>query len=281
MIAAKTRAVAWSQRTICFAIFAKAKEVFPVWKTTPPHDRTGEAEVQIEQIGDCTLYRGDCLDIMPTLGTVDAVVTDPPYGVGENHKKVASREKSAKPVDYGEFSWDNKPCSPEIIALIRSISDKQIIFGGNYFALPPTSCWLVWDKQNGSNDFADCELAWTNLQKAVRRIYWRWNGMIRKGNDVRQHPTQKPVGVMEWCLGFLLDSQTILDPLMGSGTTGVACVNLGRKFIGIELDQKYFDIACKRIEGAVSRPRFDLPEPVKPTQEKLEFLSPSHQEKTP
>ena len=207
-----------------------------------------------ESIGDCILYQGDCLDIMPTLGDVDAVVTDPPYGIGENGRKAASRVKMAKPRDYGDFNWDQNPASPEQIAAIRACSQTQIIFGGNYFDLPPTSCWLIWDKQN-SGDFADCEMAWSNLNKAVRRIYWRWNGMIRKGNDVREHPTQKPVGVMEWCIGHVPEgAQTILDPFMGSGTTGVACAKMGRKFIGIELEPKYFDIACKRIEDAYSQP---------------------------
>lgn len=157
----------------------------------------------VEVIGDCELYLGDCMEIMPALEKVDAVVTDPPYGINENSRKVASRGKAAAPRDYGDFDWDQSPASPEQIAMMRALSKHQIIFGGNYFELGPTSCWLVWDKQNGDNDFADCELAWTNLQQAVRRIYWRWNGMIRKGHEERFHPTQKPLGVMEWCLSFL------------------------------------------------------------------------------
>jgi len=226
--------------------------------------------VRKEIIGDCTLYLGDCLEVMPTLGKVDAVVTDPPYGINENSKKVASRGKLANPTNYGDFEWDKEPPSKELIDLVLNTAKHCIIFGGNYFHLPPTSCWLVWDKQNGENDFADCELAWTNLKKAVRRVYWRWNGMIRKGDDVREHPTQKPVGVMEWCIGHLPEStETILDPFMGSGTTGVACVKLGRKFIGIELDEKYFDIACRRIEEAYKQPDLFIEPTVKPIQEKL------------
>lgn len=207
-----------------------------------------------EVIGDCRLILGDCMEVMPTIGKVDAVVTDPPYGIDENHKKVASRGKLATPKDYGEFNWDKSPPPQAVIDYMREISNHQIIFGGNYFNLPPTSCWLVWDKQNGDNDFADCELAWTNLNKAVRRIYWRWNGMIRKGNDVREHPTQKPEGVMSWCLTHIPNARTILDPFMGSGTTGVACVKAGRKFIGIEREPSYFDIACRRIEEAYKQP---------------------------
>ena len=223
-----------------------------------------------ERIGPHRLILGDCLEVMPTLGKVDAVVTDPPYGIGENDKKIASRTNLATAKDYGVVGWDNEPASAAHIAMMRDVSDHQIIFGGNYFdGLAPTSCWLVWDKQN-TGDFADCELAWTNLPKAVRRIYWRWNGMIRKGDDVREHPTQKPVGVMEWCIGHLPDSaRTILDPFMGSGTTGVACQKLGRAFIGIELDPEYFAIACKRVDEAMRQPDLFIAPPVKSVQEQL------------
>lgn len=212
------------------------------------------------------LFCGDCLEIMPTLGKVDAVVTDPPYGIGENDKKVASRGKLAKPKNYGEFNWDNKPASPEIINLCQEIAANCIIWGGNYFILPPSSCWLVWDKLNSGN-FADCELAWTNLKKAVRIKRHMWNGMIREGNEERFHPTQKPLAVMEWCLSFLPDAVTILDPFMGSGTTGVACVNLGRNFIGIEKDPRYFEIAKERIAEAERRKNneFFVKIPTEPT----------------
>jgi site-specific DNA-methyltransferase (adenine-specific)/modification methylase len=222
-----------------------------------------------ERIGGQRLILGDCLEVMPLIGKVDAVVTDPPYGIGESGKKNNSRGGLAAPRDYGDFNWDQSPASLAHIEMIRATSKSQIIFGGNYFeGLGPTSCWLVWDKQNGDNDFADCELAWTNLSKAVRRIYWRWNGMIRKGDDVREHPTQKPLGVMEWCINHLPDSaQTILDPFMGSGTTLVACQRLGRQGIGIELDPDYFDIVCKRVEEATRQPDLFV-EPVKaPVQE--------------
>jgi site-specific DNA-methyltransferase (adenine-specific)/modification methylase len=201
-------------------------------------------------IGNATLYLGDCMDILPTLDKVDAVITDPPYGINENSKKVASRGKLAAPKDYGDFDWDKAPPPDALIELIRTKGQHQAFFGGNYFTLPPTSCWLVWDKLNGSNDFADCELAWTNWPKAVRRLQWRWNGMIRQGNEERYHPTQKPLEVMKWVIELCPKSETILDPFMGSGTTGVAAVQMGRKFIGIEREPKYFDIACKRIEDA-------------------------------
>lgn len=203
-------------------------------------------------IGDATLYLGDCRDILPTLEKVDAVVTDPPYGIGEAAGKSKSRGKLAKAIDYGDDDWDNQPIDGDLISAVRAAAKWQIIFGGNYYDCPPTSCWLVWDKINGENDFADCELAWTNLPKAVRRIRFLWNGMLRANGEQRgDHPTQKPIGVMKWCIGHLPDpSNTILDPFMGSGTTGVAAVQMGRKFIGIEREPKYFDIACKRIEDA-------------------------------
>ncbi len=226
-----------------------------------------------EVIGDCTLHNADCRDVMesfPPCFVVGAVVTDPPYGIGENDKKVASRGKLATPKYYGAFNWDSEPPSGDLIRAIRCASRYQIIFGGNYFGLPATSCWLVWDKQNGDNDFADCELAWTNLQKAVRRIYWRWNGMIRKGGEERDHPTQKPVGVMRWCLTHLpKDVDAVMDPFMGSGTTGVACVQAGLKFIGIEREESYFDIACRRIEQAYKQPDFFVAPPAKAKQEVL------------
>jgi DNA modification methylase len=211
-------------------------------------------------IGNATLYLGDCRDILPTLGKVDAVVTDPPYGIGEAGGNAAKRQRKAGGNSkaladqrvYDVLDWDNEPISPEVIAMVRAAGNWQIIFGGNYYDCPATSCWLVWDKENGANDFADCELAWTNLPKAVRRIKFMWNGMLRANGEERgDHPTQKPIGVMKWAIGHLPEpNETILDTFMGSGTTGVAAVQMGRKFIGIEREPKYFDIACKRIEDA-------------------------------
>ena len=211
----------------------------------------------IVTIGDATLYHGDCLEILPTLDKVDAVVTDPPYGIGADKKRGdTGKNKHIKQRDYYYGEWDNKPASTDQISALMRISENQIIFGGNYFYLPPSSCWLVWDKQNGTNNYADCELAWTSMKKAVRRIVWQWHGFLRQGKDTdRFHPTQKPIEVMEWCINHLPNPKTILDPFMGSGTTGVACANLGRKFIGIEIERKYFDIACERIDAAYAQGR--------------------------
>jgi site-specific DNA-methyltransferase (adenine-specific)/modification methylase len=225
-----------------------------------------------EVIGNQTLLLGDCIKVMPLLGRFDACVTDPPYGIGEGNAKGQTRGKMAAPRQYGGTDgWDDTPATAEHMAMIRGISKHQIIFGGNYFeGLGPTSCWLVWDKQNGENDFADCELAWTNLPKAVRRIYWRWNGMIRRGDDVRVHPTQKPVGVMEWCLGHIPDAQTILDPFAGSGTTAVASQRMGRACTAIEADPEFFDAMCRRVDEAARQPDLLIPETRQaPKQEQL------------
>jgi site-specific DNA-methyltransferase (adenine-specific)/modification methylase len=215
---------------------------------------------RVETIGNATLYLGDCRDILPTLGKVDAVVTDPPYGIGEGGGKAATRQRTlggnskalADQRHYDALEWDDQTVAPELLAMVRASGRWQVIFGGNYYDCSPASCWLVWDKENGANDFADCELAWTNLPKAVRRIKFMWNGMLRANGEQRgDHPTQKPIGVMKWAIGHLPEpSSTILDPFMGSGTTGVAAVQMGRKFIGIEREPKYFAIACSRIEKA-------------------------------
>lgn len=205
-------------------------------------------------IGDATLYHGDAAVILPTLAPVDALVTDPPYGIKEAAGKNASRTNLAVAVDYGADDWDNEPVPHWLLQQAVAKARHAVIFGGNYYPMPPSSCWLVWDKDN-TGDFADCEIAWTNLPKAIRKIQYRWNGMLRANNETRgEHPTQKPVGVMEWVIMQLPeDSQTILDPFMGSGTTGVAALNLGKKFIGIEREPKYFEAAVRRMSKRQER----------------------------
>jgi DNA modification methylase len=207
-------------------------------------------------IGGATLYLGDCRDILPGLGKVDAVVTDPPYGIKTDSTMACDGgfkggTMLAAKAHYEATDWDSEPITANLMCAVREAAQWQIIFGGNYYDCPPASCWLVWDKEVNGH-FADCELAWTNLPKAVRRIRHMWNGMLRKGQEQRcGHPTQKPLEVMRWCIGHLPEpNETILDPFMGSGTTGVAAVQMGRRFIGIEREPKYFDIACRRIEEA-------------------------------
>jgi len=208
---------------------------------------------RIEHIGDATLYLGDCLEILPTLGKVDAVVTDPPYGIGAG-KMTMGRGSRNDTGHHTPIDWDKSP--PALVDLISIIGcHPAILWGGNYFGLPASSRWLVWDKLDPNSDFASCELAWTNLAGVVKTFT-----MSRKANSLLggDHPTQKPVSLMQWCLGFLPGAETILDPFMGSGTTGVACANLGRKFIGIEICEQYFNIACERIKRAYDQPRLDF-----------------------
>jgi len=240
--------------------------------------------VRVEHIGDATLYLEDCREVLPTLGEVAAVVTDPPYGIGESAKRNLSRGGGGgrlgmcAPTDYGDDDWDQDPCPPEVLAWILANSRWQVIFGGNFFSLPPTSCWLIWDKEN-TGDFADAELAWTNLPRAVRLKRHMWNGGLRKDREPRFHLTQKPLGVMEWCLSHLPDlgGGIVLDPFCGSGTTGVACVKAGLPFIGIEREARHFETSLRRIEEAYRQPRlFEEPRP-KPVQPSMfESSTPQH-----
>ena len=208
--------------------------------------------MRVETVGSATLYLGDARDVLQSLDKACAVVTDPPYGIGEAAGKAKTRKGLGPTRDYGNDTWDNAPIDAELLELVRLSARWCVIFGGNYYPAPPATCWLVWDKENGENDFADCELAWTNLPKAVRRIRYMWNGMLRAHGEERgDHPTQKPIGVMKWCISHIPSpAEVILDPFMGSGTTGVAAVQMHKQFIGIEREPKYFDIACRRIEDA-------------------------------
>lgn len=219
--------------------------------TNPPYGKGDWEEVTLLD-GAVRLIRADCRDVLPHLSKVDAVVTDPPYGIGEAAGKNKSRGKLAVSKDYGDARWDDEPIASDLMSAVRAAGRWNIIFGGNYYDAPASSCWLVWDKLNGDSDFADCELAWTNLPKAARRLKFMWHGMLRAHGEQRgDHPTQKPVGVMHWCIGLLPEpNRSILDPFMGSGTTGVAAVKLGRRFIGVEIEERYFSIACRRIEEA-------------------------------
>jgi site-specific DNA-methyltransferase (adenine-specific)/modification methylase len=209
-------------------------------------------------IGKAALYLGSCEDILPHLPRVDAVVTDPPYGIGEARGRSASSfrpgrwNKPVKPQYEGGGDWDDAPICSEVMAQVRRAGRWQIIFGGNYYDCPAAKCWLVWDKVTGESHLADCELAWTNLDKAVRLIRYLWNGFQReKGAQRGDHPTQKPLEVMKWAIGHIpAPCETILDPFAGSGTTGVAAIQMGKSFIGIEREPKYFEAMCRRIREA-------------------------------
>jgi DNA modification methylase len=206
-----------------------------------------------EVIGNATLYLGDCLEILPTLEKVDAVITDPPYGIGWKPR-----------VNHQDQPWKDVPV--DVLPLL-SLGRYHLIWGGQYFAsrLPTHEGWLTWVKRPIDCDFskddrsyATTELAWRDWGKA-RFIAHVWDGGMRAGDAQNRtfcHPSQKPVEVMRWCVEQLpKDAAIVLDPYMGSGTTGMACADLGRQFIGIEIEPKYFDIACERIENAQRQQR--------------------------
>ncbi len=203
-----------------------------------------------------TLLHGDCLELLPTLTGIDAVVTDPPYGMGKWGKPWAKNCGKSRLWD-GTPEWDEQGTSAALIAVICKISPKVAIWGGNYFEnLPPMKGWMIWDKCANMTQ-SHAELAWTNFLPAVRMFRKSplgvWGNGGRNG-ELKVHPTQKPLELMIWCLSFLPEGCTILDPFMGSGTTGVACMQTGRNFIGIELDAHYFSIAQRRIEDAAAQP---------------------------
>jgi DNA modification methylase len=228
------------------------------------------------QIGDATLYLGDCLEILPTLGKVDAVVTDPPYGIGaDKGKKGAIPFKGGKPVErayHPENTWDNDRPSEDLIQSIVAAAAVSIVWGGNYVAdyLPAQGKWLWWDKCQTMPTYGDGELAWTNLNGTTPKKFVYANNKVFANRVARHHPTQKPIQLIEWCIEQLpSDAHTVLDPFMGSGTTGVACAKLGRKFIGIEIEPKYFDIACERIQKAYDQPDLFVEPTKKAVQDKM------------
>ena len=191
-------------------------------------------------IGDAVLYLGDCMDVLPTLDKVDAVITDPPYGIGISKNPVRQMHE--------KMDWDASVPETSLIDACIACGDIALLWGGNYFDLPPSQCFFVWDKMQPQEfSLAMCEQAWTN-KKGPAKIYKQSVLSYRK-----EHPTQKPLALMKWCIEQAGNPQTILDPFMGSGTTGVAAIQLGRKFIGIEREPKYFDIACQRIEQAAAQ----------------------------
>lgn len=206
-------------------------------------------------IGGATLYLGDCREILPLLSGIDACVTDPPYGIG-----IASNPFRQK---YAPKEWD--AVAADLSVLPTGV--PTIVWGGNYFNLPPAKGFLIWDKvQPFDFSSAQCEFAWTNQDRPAKLFRRRVVGFEK------HHPTTKPLDLMVWCLEWLGEGKTILDPFMGSGTTGVACAKLGRKFIGIELDERYFDIACRRICEAYAQPDMFIESPPKAVQTALDGL---------
>ncbi len=201
------------------------------------------------------IYNMDCLDGMREIPdkSIDLVITDPPYGLGFERMDKACISNAAEKTEYHYGGWDNIPPNIECFEEIKRISKNQIIFGGNYFELPPSPCWIVWDKDNTGN-FADCELAWTSFSSAVRKFTYRWNGMLQEDmthKEIRVHPTQKPVKLFEWIIkNYAKDGDTICDPFFGSGSCLVACIRMEHQFIGFEKEKTYFDAAQIRIKKA-------------------------------
>jgi DNA modification methylase len=185
----------------------------------------------------CTIYNGDCRDVLPLLSPVDLVLTDPPYGIGDRMQggTWGAKEK------YADFrKWDVAPL-PETLAAACALGRQVIVWGGNYFALGPSRCWLVWDKRNAVPTMADCELAWTNLDKPAKRL------SLGVGVHVHGHPTEKPLPLFAWCISQAVDVRTIVDPFMGSGTSLRAAKNRCIRSVGIEIDEWYCEIAASRL----------------------------------
>lgn len=203
-------------------------------------------------------YNEDCLEAMKQIPDkyFDLAIVDVPYGIGEDGSKNNSRSKFAKSKDYKSFYGNDleAPTEEYFNELLR-VSKNQIIWGANHFIskIPyDSSCWIVWDKDNGETDFADCELAWTSFKTAVRKFKFKWQGMLQenmKSKEVRIHPTQKPVALYEWLLNnYAKKGDKILDTHVGSASSLIACYNLGFDYIGFELDKDYYDMANKRLE---------------------------------
>lgn len=202
-------------------------------------------------IGPCTLYLGDCLQVVPTLSAVDAVITDPPYGINQDKGMGGGGYDSTgkykrKPRNYAG-GWDSEaPAADTLVAVIAS-AEKVVIWGGNYLSLPVHGKWLVWNKCQVMPTYSDAELAWTNLPGVSVEMFTYHCNKARM--EAGLHPTQKPVALMAWCMekASLADGAKVVDPYMGSGTTGIACIRTGRKFVGIEKDAGHFATAVERI----------------------------------
>jgi len=213
---------------------------------------------RVETIGRATLYLGDALDILPTIERTAAIVSDPPYGISFARGaggKGKHRSRNLVPVQGDESPFDPTP--------LLDFADV-ILWGGNHFAQRlPHGRWMAWDKLAGLaefDSFSDVEFAWRKGRGKDRIFSHMWKGICQaseKGGRERWHPTQKPIALMDWCIA-MVEPSIIVDPFMGSGTTGIAAVKAQRDFIGCDIDPGYFDIACKRIEDAQRQHRLAL-----------------------
>ena len=228
-----------------------------------------------EVIGNSELYLGDCMDLMKQFpdNYFNLAIVDPPYGINavsdafkRGNKQYGNAATFSKLYEYKE--WDSKPVDKDYIIELFRISQNQIIFGANHFiSLIPfnSSCWIVFDKNNGNNKYADCELAWTSFKTAVRKFTYTWNGMLQenmKNKEIRIHPTQKPVALYKWLLSqFTKPGNKIIDTHMGSGSIAIACNDMNVNLTAIEIDEDYFNAACNRIKIAAAQGVFDFETP--------------------
>lgn len=231
--------------------------------------------VRVERIGDATLYLGDCREILPELAA-DAIITDPPYGIDFKHSgcgKGGNARLTRLTRNNEPIIGDAEPFDP---SHLLAIGVDAILWGANHYAdkLPASMGWLVWDKLEWStpDTFADCELAWHRDGTKVRKLPLMWKGVrvaaaAREectAGQQRYHPMQKPVALLLWCLSFIPLAQTILDPYMGSGSCGLACLRDGRRYIGVEIEERWFDIACRRIEAEARQGKLQFTPPPSP-----------------
>lgn len=217
-------------------------------------------------IGNAELWHGDCQEVLPLLSKHDLLLTDPPYGIGRDGKPPSTSSHGGHK-GYEFMGWDADAPPGWLFGLMHEKAENLILWGANYYPqhLRPSMGWLVWDKGQRISQ-SDCELAYSTLGKALRSMTLN---RVAIAQDGAVHPTQKPVQVMAWCLEFAGNFTTVLDPFMGSGTTGVACAQLGKAFTGIERERKYFDIACERIARAQAQGQLIPHESAQPVQEEL------------
>jgi site-specific DNA-methyltransferase (adenine-specific) len=206
-------------------------------------------------------FNRDCVEAMKEYpdNYFTLCVVDPPYGIGESLKDNKSRSKLGKSKAYTKKDWDLSAPEQQYFNELQRVSKNQIVWGANHFIsrLPiDSSCWIVWDKQNGQNDFADCELAWTSFKTAVRKFEYRWHGMLQgnmKDKEERIHPTQKPIALYEWLLKqYAKPNDKILDTHLGSQSSRIAAYKAGLDFTGFELDKEYFEQGNKRFNDFIT-----------------------------
>jgi site-specific DNA-methyltransferase (adenine-specific) len=208
------------------------------------------------------IYNEDCLEALKKMpdNFFDLAIVDPPYGININKQSQGKGGGVAKKIEYIKKDWDSASPDKLYFEELKRTSKNQIIWGANHFIskIPfDSSCWIIWDKDNGETDFADCELAWTSFKTSVRKYKWKWSGMLQqdmKNKEQRIHPTQKPVKLYEWLLdNYAKEGDRILDTHLGSGSIAIACHNRGYDLTAYEIDKDYFEATTKRIQDHIAQ----------------------------